>query len=297
MSSRFSEKNTGVINFIDLKNSRNKILYWTLFSIMLLISFICFFPPLWLFTSSVKDIKEFLSVPPTLIPKSFQPEKIAEAWKSLDFAKYYLNTIYLALGEVLFCIIINGLAGYVLSKLKPKGSSLVFTLVLWTMMMPNSISMVPLFRTFLRFPIINANLTNTYWPMWLIAGASPFYVLIFKSFFDGIPQSYIEAATLDGCSNLGIFARIILPLSKPVMMVAMIFTVSASWEEFLWPFLVLKDSELFTVIVKIFSMKDGGYPVDLQVIALVFAILPTVVIFLLFQKYIMTGFTMSGIKE
>lgn len=292
----FSDKKTGLLNFMDLKSPAMKVLYWLFFIFMLAISLICLFPPIWVMLSGLKDIKEFLSVTPTIIPKSFHPEKLTITWKSLDFGRYYLNTLYLALGELAFCIIINGLGGYVLSRLKPKGSTLFFTLILWTMMMPTSMSMVPLFKIFLDFPILHVNITNTYFPMWLMAGANPFFLLVFKSFFDGIPQSYIEAAKLDGCSNMGIFARIIVPLSKPVIMVITIFSINSSWEQFFWPYLVLKKEDLYTVMVKIFTMKDGAYSVDMQIIALIFAIIPPVILFLCFQKHIMSGFTMSGIK-
>lgn len=294
---RFEAKKTGLLNFMDLRNPHIKLLYWFVFAILLALAFICLAPPVWVLLSSMKDIKEFFQIPPTIIPNTFHPEKLVETWNKMDFGKYYLNTFEMAAGVIIFSIVFNGLAGYVLSRLKPKGSSFIFTLMLWTMMLPNSVSMVPVFKNIVSFPIIHINLINTFWPMWLMAGAHAFYVIVFKSFFDGIPQSLIEAARLDGCSDLGIFYRIVLPLSTPVLMVIVILSLNGAWAEFFWPYLVLKDTDMYTVMVKIFTMKgEGGYPMDLQMVALTFAIIPPAILFLFFQRYIMQGFTLSGIK-
>ncbi|MEG2670391.1 MAG: carbohydrate ABC transporter permease [Oscillospiraceae bacterium] len=292
----FDEKQTGLLTSLDLKSLRSRIGYWCIVGFIVLVSIICIFPPLWVFLSSFKDVKEFLSIPPTIIPHSFHPEKLVEVWKSMNFGKYYINTFYLAIGELVFCIFFNGLAGYVISRLKPKGSMLFFSLVLWSMMLPTSVSMVPLFMTFIEFPIFHFSMLNSYFPMWLMAGANAFNVLLFKNFFDSIPMSYLEAARIDGCSNLGIFTRIILPLSKPIIMVVAIFSINASWDSFFWPYLVIKDKSLTTVAVQLFKMKATGFAMDKYMIVLLFSILPPAIIFLFFQKYIMEGVTMSGIK-
>lgn len=292
----FEKKDSGVITANDLKSVHVKIVYWIMFGILAVISLVCLLPPLWVFVSSFKDIKEFVSNPPTIIPRSFQPEKLGAVWEKLNFMKYYLNTFILAAGDLIFCVVANGLMGYVLSRLKPKGTSMIMTLILWTMMLPTSLSTVPLFMTFIDFPIIHVNLIDTYLPMWLMAGANAFYIMLFKSFFDAIPISYIEAARLDGCSNLGIFGKIILPLSKPLLMVISIFSFNASWENFFWPYLVLKDTNMQTVAVEIYKLKVGGIAFDEFMIVLLFSIAPPVIIFIFLQKYIMTGFTLGGIK-
>lgn len=272
-------------------------MYWLLFSLMLLLAFICLAPPLWVMLSSIKDMKEFYQVPPTIIPRSFQVEKIVDTWNKLNFLKFYANTLVLAAGTIVFAVASNGIAGYVLSRLKPKGSKFVFLIILWTMIIPNSVSMIPLFKNIIKVPILHINLSNSFLPLWLMAGASAYFIVIFKSFFDGIPQTLVEAAHLDGCSNLGTFTRIVVPLSKPVIMVIIIFTLNATWSDFLWPYLILKSPENYTVMVKIFSLKSStGFPMDVQMVALVFAIIPPAILFMFFQKYIMQGFTLSGIK-
>lgn len=286
---------TGIIGQLELKTPRVKLLYGVLFISMIILAAVCMFPFLWVMLSSLKDIKEFYRMPPTLLPQSFDIGKLGEAWSELRFMRYYMNTIYMTAGSVLFCITLNGLAGYFFSKLKPRGSAVLFTLIVWTMLLPNTVGMVPVFSNIIDFPLLHINLTNTYWPMWLMAAVNPVVILIFKSFFDNIPQSLLEAAKIDGATKIGIFVKIVMPLSIPVIVTIVILTINAVWMDFFWPFMVLKDQSKWTVIVAIYNMKSM-MPIDLQFIALTFAILPPVLLFILFQKYIMQGYTFSGIK-
>ena len=302
VQSKFDKKKDaqamGIISKFDMQNPSVKVLYGLIWFFLILAVLLCFLPPLWCMTSALKDSREFFSVPATLIPRSFHPEKLWETWEMLNFGQAYINTVIVLCGSLVMSLVCNGMMGYVLSRLRPRGYKLVLSLVLWTLMLPQSVSQVPLFKNFLSLPILGINITESYLPMWLLAGANAFYVLIFKSFFDSIPQSLIEAARLDGCTNLGIFFRVMLPLSKPVLMVIAIFTINASWSDFFWPYLVLGSrSELYTVMVKIFYMAgSSGYSEDIQVVALIFTIIPPTILFLFFQRYIMSGFTLSGIK-
>ncbi|THF73746.1 carbohydrate ABC transporter permease [Cohnella fermenti] len=286
---------TGIIGQLELRTPGVRALYMVLFLLMALLAVVCVFPFLWVMVSSLKDIKEFYRMPPTLIPQTFNIEKLGEAWNELRFMQYYSNTLIMTVGSVVFCLALNGLAGYFFSKLKPRGSVFLFTLIVWTMLLPNTVGMVPMFKNIIDFPILHLNLTNTYWPMWLMAGVNPVVILIFKSFFDNIPQSLLEAAKIDGATKLGIFVKVMLPLSVPVIATITIMTVNAVWMDFFWPFMVLKDQSQWTVIVAIYNMK-ALMPIDQQYITLTFAILPPVVLFLFFQRYIMQGYTFSGIK-
>ena len=294
--SRFDEKSTGVLTSLDFKKKSIRVLYAAMIAALIIISMICIFPPIWIFLSCFKDMKEFLSIPPTIIPKTFNLRKIPEVWKLLNFGRFYVNTMVLVLGDWLFCITLNGLAGYVLSRLNPKGSKLIMTMIFWTMLLPTSVNMVPLFMTIVNFPLLNISLMNSYVPMWLMSGANAFYVLLFRSFFNSIPTSYMEAARIDGCTNLGIFTKIMLPLSKPIVMVVSIFSITSSWESFLWPYLIIKDEGMSTVAMQVFRLAQNGFATDKYMVVLMFCVIPPAVIFVLFSKYIMQGANMSGIK-
>lgn len=285
-------KTTGIIGKIDLKKPHIKALYWILFSFSMVVVFVSMFPPLWIMFSSLKSTKEFFAIPPTLIPQSFHPEKIVTIWNEVNFARYTLNSLIMLSGSVVCGILVNGLTAYGLSILKPKGSKFILSLILWSMMVPATISIVPLFTN-----IVNLNLLNSYVPLWLSYGCNAFWVVVFKSFFDSLPKSFIEAARIDGANSMTIFFRIVLPLSKAACGVVAIFSANTAWSDFLLPYLVLKNRNLQTMVVKIFLMRsDGTLPVDYTITALLFTIIPPVILFAIFQKQIIGGMTVGGVK-
>jgi len=285
----------GIIGVQDMKQAPIKLFYWTMFAAMLLVAISCLLPPIWLLLSSFKDVKEFFSIPPTLIPKSFETDKIVRTWRDYHFMSIYANTLMVTAGTLVSTILFNGITGFVLSRLKPLGSGLLMTLVLWTMLLPNTVSMVGVFKNLVHFPVLGLNLTDSFWPMWLMAGANAYFIIIFKGFFDGIPQALIEAARIDGCTSMGLFFRIALPLSKPVLWAISILTVNNAWSDFFWPYMVLKDRGLWTVMVAIFNLKSSA-PMDIMFVALTLSIIPPAILFLFFQRYIIAGFNFSGIK-
>ena len=169
-------------------------------------------------------------------------------------------------------------------------------MVLWSMMMPSNLSMVPLFISFTKeIPILGVNMMDSYVPFWIMAGANAFYTLLFKSFFDGIPKTYLEAARIDGSTELGIFARVILPLSTPGFISVAILVVTSEWGQFLWPSLVIKDEALRPIGLLLYQIQSN-LSVDEYMMAMIFVIIPPVIFFVLFQKYIMEGISIGGIK-
>ena len=290
-------KRTGIISDLNYKSINYKIIYWVMIVILTVIAAMCILPPLWVLVSSLKSLDEFYSVPPTLLPKSVHFEKIPELWNKYNFGREYANTLVSCAGSILFSVVINGLMGYALSKMKIKGSKIVFGCILATYMLPTTVCMVPVYKNIISFPVLKLNLLNTFWPMWLMAGANAFLVIVYKSFFDGIPAALLEAGELDGCSEFALFTKIVLPLSKPVIATSIILTFNGAWGDFFWPYMVLKEKELYTIMVDIFLMRnDTSVRIDTILLALSFAIVPPAIIFMIFQKRIMNGFTMSGIK-
>jgi multiple sugar transport system permease protein len=158
-------------------------------------------------------------------------------------------------------------------------------------MVPATTSIVPLFVNISRL-----NLNGTFYPLWFSAGASAFYVVLYKQFFDTIPASIIEAARIDGCNNFQIFLKIVMPLCKPITMVIAMYAVNYAWSDFLLPYLVLNNSGHETVMVRLFQFNNGTTS-DVDILrAILFAIIPPVILFTIFQKRITQGSTFSGIK-
>lgn len=285
----------GILNDMDMHHIKYKIVYACMIAALALICVITIFPTLWIFMSAFKDTKEFLRVPPTIIPQSFEPRKVAEVWGMVRFGKYLANSGAIIIGTWFCAVVFNGMAGYVFAKIKPLGSGLVYKLIFFTMLMPTSMNMIPLYVEFTNFPIGGINLTNTYIPIWLMSAISAFDILLFRSFFMSISTSIVEAARIDGSSDIGIFAKIILPLSRPIIAVISIFAVNGAWGNFFWPFLVLKKEELQPVAVMLYKMQPQ-LSADKYMVLMMFSTIPPLAIFLVLSKHIIGGINLGGVK-
>ena len=225
---------TGVIREYDMHSASVKVGYGFILLLCGLMVVIAVFPLIWVSLAGFKDLKEFVSSE-SIIPQSFSPEPFATTWSQLGIAKNYLNSLISVAGSVACALVFNGLLGYGIGILKPKGHGAVKRLVMLSLLMPPTISIVPLFMN-----IQNLGMGNSFLPLWLSFGANAMYVILFVQFFESLPGSIIEASRIDGCSQLQTFFRIVLPLSKPICTVISIFAVNAAWSDFLLPYLVLR---------------------------------------------------------
>lgn len=291
LMNRYRQKKEGVIRFYDLTNPVYKILTLVIFLACLFIFFMSIFPALWVFLGSFKDIKEFRTQA-TLLPSAFDFDKYKVTWQQLQFMKYYKNSLIAVSGGIVCAIVFNGLLAYVLGVLKPKGYKIIFSLVMWSLLIPPTTSIVALYVNINR-----VGLNQSFMPLWLAMGANAFWVVLFKQYFESLPAEYLEAARLDGATDMQIFLQIIVPLSRPIVFVVMIFAVTAAWSDFLLPFLVLAGSDKETVMVRLFEFRTASKSTDVDVLrAIAFSIIPPTVIFAIFQKQITNGISAGGIK-
>ncbi len=303
MKKRIAEKNDAaaavsvrLISDSDIKRPVYKMIYCLIIVFLVFMCMMTILPTVWIFASAFKNTKEFLQVPPTIIPRSFEPEKVVQVWKNINFFRYLKNSVILIAGDLACTIIFNGMAGYVFSKLRPAGSKLIYRLIFITMLLPTSMNMIPLYSSFVKFPILGINITGNFIPLWMMSAFSAFNIMLFKNFFDSVPLSIVEAARIDGKSELGIFTKVIIPLSKPIIMVVSIFTIVASWGNFMWPFLILKKETTQPVAVMLYNMQSQ-LSVDKYMVVMMLSIIPPLVIFFCFSKQIMGGMTIGGVKE
>ena len=288
---KYARKEDGVIRFYDLKSGPTRIWAVLIFIACIAMAVIALYPVFWLICSSLKDLNEFMSTT-QVIPKNADWEGWVDTWNSFGFTKYYINSGIAVAGGVVCAVFFNGLMAYVLAILKPRGYKIVFALVMWCLLIPPTTSFVALFVN-----IKNIGLTKSFVPLWLSMGANAYWVVLFKNFFEGLPKDYIDAARLDGCGSLQIFTRIVLPLSKSIMMVVAIFAVTAAWSDFLMPYLLLNGSGMETVMVKLYSFNPSIKTNQLDLIrAVLYSIIPPTIIFTVFQKQIMGGVMAGGIK-
>ena len=282
---------TGVIREYDMHSASVRIGYGFILLICGLMVVLAVFPLLWVALAGFKDLKEFVSST-SLLPRSFSPEPYATTWNQLGIAKNYLNSLAFVAGSVVCALIFNGLLGYGLGILKPKGHKTVKRLVLLSLLMPTTISIVPLFMN-----IQNLGLGTSFIPLWLSYGANAMYVILFVQFFESLPLSIIEASRIDGCSQLQTFFRVVLPLSKPICTVIAIFAVNAAWSDFLLPYLVLRGGQLQTVMVRLFVFStEQTVNADTMMRSVVFSMIPPIILFFIFQKQLTENAVSVGIK-
>lgn len=285
------DKNNGVIRSFDLSRTSVRIGYWVCFACCVLILIVAIAPVLWVFLASLKTLQEF-TTEPSYLPKTWDFSRFAQTWNQLDFVKYYINSFIVVIGAVVCAVVFNGLMAYGFSRVRPKGANVVYYMVLWSMMIPATTAIAPLFIN-----ITKLHLTNNFLPLWLAWGANAFYVILYKNFFDDFPQSLIDAAHIDGCSNLGIFFRIVMPLSMAINVVIIIYAINGAWSDFLLPYLVLGQSDKITVMVRLFVFRTALHTNDIIMVrSVVFSIIPPIILFAIFQRQIVEGITSTGIK-
>lgn len=297
MLKRLKNKNTGILIYSDFKKRGFRIVYWVILFLLFVAVLTALIPVMWLFLSSFKDAAELTATPYHLLPESFNISKLWEVWNSINFGKYFLNTIIVVIGAVICSVVFNGTLAYAFAIVKPKGYKFFYGLVLLSYMIPAITSMVPLFNA-----IYKLHLYNTYIPLWFMFGANAFYLIAFKNYFESLPPALFEAAEMDKCGKWKAFFKIVLPLSKPIIGVVSIFTMTAAWSDFLLPYLVLDDDNLKTIMVKIYNIQDTmgtvmGFGPDKLLMILSISILPQIVIFAIFQRQITGSSAAGAVKE
>jgi multiple sugar transport system permease protein len=285
-----------LISQAQLRRGRGRFVYWTLLAVVVVGFTLVFLGPLyWMATGALKSGQEIAQTPPTLWPHDPQLQNYADAWNNLELAKLMFNTFYYAAGAVFFQLVFDTAAAYALSKLRPIFGNVILGLMLATLMIPAMVLIVPQYVTAIDLPIIHVNLLDSPWAIWLPLVANAFNIFLLKRFFDSIPEDLIAAAQVDGASPIRTLWSIILPMSRPILGVVSIFAVTAVWKDFLWPKLVMPSPETRTLSVGIYAFA-GGTPQNVVIAASVIAAIPTVIIFLLFQRNIMSGLTTGSLK-
>lgn len=290
----------GAVQAYDLRRPGVRAGYMLMLLFCVLAAVIALLPVVWVLLSGFKELKEFNRGVKAadkhyylqFLPVSFSLEGYLTTWNQMKYIRYYLNSLAVAVGSMVTAVLCNGLLAYGLSRLRPRGSKAVYALIMGTLMVPATTSVVPLFIN-----ITEWGLSGSFLPLWLIAGASAFYVVLFKNFYDAMPDSLLEAARLDGCDNWQLFFRIVLPLSMPINIVIAIYAVNAAWSDFLLPYLVLGGTKLETVMVRLFTYRTSDRVNNMDIIrAIVFSIIPPILLFIAFQRQITQNVVSAGIK-
>ena len=245
-------------------------------------------PLLWLAKSAVTPTQDTLRDPLALWPHGMDFANLATAWTRVEVDKYFLNTIWVALGSWLVQLLVATTAGYALAILQPRYRKVVTAIVLATLFVPSVVLLVPLYLT-----MVDLSLINSFWAVWLPAGANAFNVILVQRFFANLPREVFEAARVDGAGPLRMFVSVVLPMSKPILGVVSVFAVIASWKDFLWPMLVLPDPAVQPLSVRLPALQTF-VELDVFLAALAISTVLPVGLFLLFQRLVLRGNALSG---
>ena len=250
-------------------------------------------PFAWMFLGSFKTQGELLRVPPTWLPEAPTNQNYAELLSKANFPQYFVNSAIVAIavtaGNLTFC----SMVGYSLAKLRFRGRNALFVLVLATLMIPGVVTFVPLFVL-----VTNAGLANSYPGLILPFLVSPFGVFLMRQFFSGLPDDLMDAGRVDGTSELGIFARIMLPLTRPALATLGILTFLGSWNNFLWPLVAAQSQKMYTlpVALSLYSTGENATNYGLLLAGSVLVIAPIVLLFVLLQRFFIQSVATAGIK-
>lgn len=270
---------------------KNKLEKNIVIAVMSIFGLLVSIPFIWMILSSFKNEREVLNIPPTLFPNNPTFEHYIELFQNLNFDVYLMNTLIIVLFSM-FGLLLNTMAGYGFGKFHFRGKEIWFIVVLMTMMLPGQVTMIP------TYLILNEmGLVNTMPGIVLPGLIAAFNIFLIRQFMVTVPDDLIEAARLDGAGEFYIFFKLIIPLSKPILAVQVILTFIAGWNSFLWPLIVANDESLYTLSVGLALLQDQNVTnFGLQMAGSAFMVVPVVIIFIIFQKHIIEGFNISGIK-
>lgn len=264
-----------------------------LHAVLLMVAAATLFPFIWMVSTSLKDTSLVFSYPPKLIPNPARFQNYADAWEQSQMGRALFNSMFIAVISTAGNIIVSSMVSYAFAKIDFRFKSLLFMLVLATVMIPYQVTLIPLFIIFK-----NLGWINTYLPLIvpsLFGTASN--VFLMRQYIMGIPDAYRDSAYLDGCGHMRIWLRIILPMSVPMVVSISVLTFMGKWNEFLGPMLYLNSRVKMTVpmVLRIYQ-SEYVTKWNLLMAASCIALLPIIVLYLISQRYIISGIMLGGIK-
>jgi multiple sugar transport system permease protein len=250
-------------------------------------------PIVWLAKAATSTTQDTLRTPFALWPSGIDWTNLADAWTKVEISKYFGNTLWVALGSWAVQLFVATTGGFVLSVLRPRYAKVVTAAVLATLFIPGIVVLVPLFLTVLDLPLFGTSIVDTYWAVWLPAGANAFNVLLVKRFMDGLPRDVFEAAQVDGAGPFRQLLYVGLPLSRPILGVVSILAMLNAWKDYLWPLVVLPNPEIQPLSVRLPIIRET-VELDVFLAALLISMALPITLFLVFQRLFLRGVSIGG---
>jgi len=260
--------------------------------ILILVSSVIAFPILWMFTSSVKPLSEIYAIPYKLLASEVRWENFSEAWESGPFNRFLLNSVIFTFFTTISCLVLSSLAGYGFTKFRWPGKEFAFLYVLSTMMLPMEVIMIPLYLM-----VRNMGWINTYWGLIIPVFVDAFSVFFMRQYIESIPDEYIDSARIDGATELHIFLRVILPLSRPAIAALGLIKALYYWDQLLWPLIAVSQQNMQTLTIGVARMQSVVFnPTNWRIAISVVLSIPMFIALLFASKQLMETSALSGLK-
>jgi multiple sugar transport system permease protein len=278
-----SNANRGIMSNSEWRSPLGRLIGFSYILILAIVSILVIFPFLFSFTAGLHNSIDVVKPGIHLWPEKPLWNNYLDAWQRFKIGRLFINTAIAAGGGVLAQLTVSSLAAYSLSRLKPIGKNLIRAIILITMAVPGIVYLVP------RYVVMaDMGLINNYLGLWIPYAASSFMILVLNNAFDQIPKDLYEAAQIDGASEIHMFFNITIPLSYSVMLVLSLFAFIGFWGDFLWPFLILRESGLQTISVRLYTLTRG-FPLNLYMAASFIAMIPPSIAAFYLQRYAPKG--------
>ncbi|MZQ83927.1 ABC transporter permease subunit [Paenibacillus sp. 5J-6] len=276
---------------------RNKFLQSSLLVLLFaVLAILALFPFYSLALASLKPSKEMLryglnvKLQPELL--SFHNYSFLFSASAKKYLIWYKNSVLISIVYTIFCLLLSSMVGYGLAMYRFVGRNIIFLFVLLVMMVPVEIIMLPLYKQMISFRLI-----DTYAGVILPFVVAPLPIFFFRQYAAGLPKDFLDAGRIDGCSEYGIFFKIMMPLMAPAFGAMAILQALASWNSFVWPLIVLKTGEKLTLPIGLSSLVTPyGNNYDILIAGSVLAIVPILIVFIFFQRFFVSGLTVGGVK-
>jgi multiple sugar transport system permease protein len=271
---------------------QQKILHIVLYIVLIVGAITMMFPFFWMISTSLKTNYEAIKIPPVIWPKALQLDNYLNAWQAAPFARYFFNSVFVAVVTTVGQIVTSILAAFAFSKMVFYGKQLLFIILLGTMMIPFEMTIIPNFVTLSNFGMI-----DTYWALIIPWLASFFAVYTMRQAFAGIPDQLYYAAKTDGASDWQFLWKILVPNAKSSITAIALIQIIGSWNSFMWPLIVTNSESIRTLPVGLNAFSsDAGINYPQLMAASTFVILPMAILYFVFNKLVVQGFTNSGTK-
>ena len=256
-----------------------------------LVALLFLVPIIWMLLSALKPSAEVFTTPPTLFGSEVKFSNFVEAWNYLPFGRFILNTVFVAGIGTLITLVASAMSGYAFARLNFRFRGGLFVLYLSTLIVPQEVIVIPMFLVMQRLGWV-----NSYQALILPWAFTAFGTFLLRQFFLTIPRELEEAAKIDGCGHIRILRSIIIPISAPALAVLAVFTFISYWNSFLWPLIIINDTAKMTVPLGLdLFLGQQGQRWELLMAAATISMVPTVILVLALQKYLVRGIALSGL--